>query len=628
MGLFGGSFTTGLASGLATSVGTAIKDDMERRETRLDKLRTFYETRQVQEQDRAKAEDKRTENHLTRLRNEAGIGAAEVVALYKGLGGTNDSLDNHFSTVDTNKTLGGTTFDYTDMLKNSGVDLSQYGNFTMQDALDNFRYEISAPDINYTEAPSMLSALGLKQDSDKVSASLTRDMQDLVPNVSRIDSGIKSMAMPEGFYSGTEQALKAKADRTEYDLKDRVGVANEAVQAAQNLIYKIKDSEKNLSPEEYEEQLAEANLALERATKRQKGAIKLAQTVSTMTNRADIISLPLRAGVYEKAKKALDDSIQFGGVGDKASAIIVEGDTFTTITGVEKKAGDELVGEDAAKYRAEKQYDYDYDLVANTLTDDAGEFVEGSAKLMMEDGLNLISNSVYLDYLKTIGKEDTTPPVVPAAIPKTIENIEENVTEILGQLDIPNMTFDEIEAKKADIIFNATRAVQTAAEDAAVRAQLKKIFAAKGLPVTEQPKIPSGDDPEESKIKAAQDAFRKEIEGDPVNYLVERINATGTFIPEEDSRRITKVFYNKIKRNNPSPLYGDYENEDAAKAEYNKVLENPAVIEALQNAWDRLPVKDKEDESILVQYSRRGVDVGKFGTLEYYKNKKPKSEQN
>ena len=32
MGLFGGSFTTGLASGLATSVGTAIKDDMERRE--------------------------------------------------------------------------------------------------------------------------------------------------------------------------------------------------------------------------------------------------------------------------------------------------------------------------------------------------------------------------------------------------------------------------------------------------------------------------------------------------------------------------------------------------------------------------------------------------------------------
>ena len=413
MGLFGGSFTTGLASGLATSVGTAIKDDMERRETRLDKLRTFYETRQVQEQDRAKAEDKRTENHLTRLRNEAGIGAAEVVALYKGLGGTNDSLDRHFSTVDTNKDLGGTTFDYTDMLKNSGVDLSQYGNFTMQDALDNFRYEISAPDINYTEAPSMLSALGLKQDSDKVSASLTRDMQDLVPNVSRIDSGIKSMAMPEGFYSGTEQALKAKADRTEYDLNDRVGVANEAVQAAQNLIYKIKDSEKNLSPEEYEEQLAEANLALERATKRQKGAIKLAQTVSTMTNRADIISLPLRAGVYEKAKKALDDSIQFGGVGDKASAIIVEGDTFTTITGVEKKAGDELMGEDAAKYRAEKQYDYDYDLVANTLTDDAGEFVEGSAKLMMEDGLNLISNSVYLDYLKTIGKEDTTPPVVP-----------------------------------------------------------------------------------------------------------------------------------------------------------------------------------------------------------------------
>ena len=196
MGLFGGSFTTGLASGLATSVGTAIKDDMERRETRLDKLRTFYETRQVQEQDRAKAEDKRTENHLTRLRNEAGIGAAEVVALYKGLGGTNDSLDRHFSTVDTNKDLGGTTFDYTDMLKNSGVDLSQYGNFTMQDALDNFRYEISAPDINYTEAPSMLSALGLKQDSDKVSASLTRDMQDLVPNVSRIDSGIKSMAMP------------------------------------------------------------------------------------------------------------------------------------------------------------------------------------------------------------------------------------------------------------------------------------------------------------------------------------------------------------------------------------------------------------------------------------------------
>ena len=331
MGLFGGSFTTGLASGLATSVGTAIKDDMERRENRLDKLRAFYETRQVQEQDRAKAEDKRTENHLTRLRNEAGIGAAEVVALYKGLGGTNDALDNHFSTVDTNKTFGG-TFSYTDMLKNSGIDLSQYGNFTMQNALDNFRYEISAPDINYTEAPSMLSALGLKQDSDKVSASLTRGMQDLVPNVSRIDSGIGSMAMPEGFYGQTMQAQIAKKDAMVLDIEKRVVFMQAAFSDAKDALSKVIENEDSLTGEAFKKAQEEAKRDLKKAEENLDADKDLYTWMkSTKLSAEELVSLTARRDGYRQEKDALlgAGGIDVKGEGMSTTARVMEEYKYT-----------------------------------------------------------------------------------------------------------------------------------------------------------------------------------------------------------------------------------------------------------------------------------------------------------
>jgi hypothetical protein len=402
MGLFGGSFATGLATGLATSVGETISDDRQRREARLDKLRTFYETRQVQEQDRAKAEDRRTQKHLERLKNETGAGAAEVVAVYKGLGGDNDSLDRHFSRVDANADLGG-TFDYTDMLKNSGVDFSQYGNFTMQDALDNFRYEISDVDAKFTESPSFLTAIGLGLDKDTVNKSLTQGIQDIVPSVSRKDSGIAAMAVPEGFYRQTMPAQKAQLDLIIKDSEERVNVAFDGVQKINKKIADLLKNKDTLSGEAYKLEAEKLDNELKEATKNyeaeQENNAKLnAQELSGK----EIVSLNLRVSSYDAAIRALDESIEFGGVGDTAEAKIADGDTFTTIKGLEKKAGDSITGEDATKYRAQKKYEYQYNMVENMLTDDDGNFVERSAMNMMDiqGGVGRIPYSVYIDFLK------------------------------------------------------------------------------------------------------------------------------------------------------------------------------------------------------------------------------------
>jgi len=413
MGLFGGSFTTGLASGLATSVGTALKDDMQRRENRLDKLRTFYETRQVQEQDKAKAEDKRTENHLTRLKNETGVGAAELVALFKGLGGTNDSLDNHFSTVDTNKNLGG-TFNYTDMLKNSGMDFSQYGNFTMQDAFDNFKYEISAPDINYTEAPSMLSALGLKQDSDKVSASLTGGMQDLVPNVSRKDSGIGSMAMPEGFYGQTIQGQEAQNKLIIKDAADRMGVVQDALMKAKEELTTVTENKNNLTGKEFADAAKQAERAIKKAQdsfNEEEKFYNLMQSAELSTK--EMVSLTARRDGYRQEKNALMGTagIDVRGDGMNTTARVLEEYTYTDSDGeqITLLAGAKIIGGAAIEYQANKLNEFNRKYTIENLVDSTGNFIENTARLMFTDtgGLGLIPYSTYANAISGIGEESS-----------------------------------------------------------------------------------------------------------------------------------------------------------------------------------------------------------------------------
>ena len=424
MGLFGGSFATGLATGLATSVGETISDDRERREARLDKLRTFYETRQVQEQDRAKAEDRRTQKHLERLQREAKVGAAESVAMYKGFGGTNDALDTYFGIVDRNKELGG-TMDYADMLKNSGVDFSQYGNFTTQDALDNLRYEISDVDAKFTESPNFLTAIGLGLDKDTVNKSLTQGIQDIVPSVSRKDSGIGSMAVPEGFYGQTMQAKQARLDSIVKESKKRVNVAFDGVQKINKQIADLLKNKDTLSVEDYKLEAEKLDNELKEATENYEAE----QANNAMLNAQElsgkeIVSLNLRVSSYDAAIRGLEKRIEFGGVGDTATAIIDDGDTFTTVTGEEKKAGDSLTGEDATKYRAQKEYEYQYNAVENMLTDDDGNFVERSAMNMMDiqGGVGRIPYSVYIDFLKNRNK-------------KADEGQPESLTAVIGGED-------------------------------------------------------------------------------------------------------------------------------------------------------------------------------------------------
>ena len=628
MGLFGGSFATGLASGLATSVGETISDDRSRREARLDKLRTFYETRQVQEQDRAKAEDDRTRKHLERLKREANVSAAEVVAMYKGIGGTNDALDNHFNIVDQNKALG-RTFDYTDMLKNSGMDFSQYGNFTMQDAFDNFKYEISDVDVNYKEAPGFLAAIGLGQDEDKISASITEGVRGLVPSVSRKDSGIGSMAVPEGFYGQTMMAEKAKRDTMILDIKERVVFMQDAFSDAKNALAKVEENEDNLTGEEFKNALKEAASNLKTAEENLEENKNLYKWMeSSKLSAEELVSLTARRDGYRQEKDALLGAagIDVKGDGMSTTARVMEEYKYTDPNGQEQVAteGTKISGAAAVEYKEKKLNEFNRKYTIENLVDSNGDFIERTARLMFTDtgGLGLIPYNTYTNVIKGMGVVDTdneTGAVVNETPVFTLEQAQEQIAD----LDIPSMTQEAKEAKKADIIFNATRGVKTPAEFEAVRKQLEEIFVATGLSKApdDKPAEPAEGAVELKDIDKAK-AIADEMINEPQKFLSGLIENKGRVLTNKEEETLRSQIRELYLEANPrasqmeagrfaSEVFKTYRASDQYTAQLQKDFDSLTQFEKI-NQWE--------------SYRERGVDTGYLGLTQEQAAERAKRE--
>ena len=71
MGLFSGSFSKGLVTGLATSVDKSLRNAMDKRDEEMSAARRFWQTRQVQKLDLKEEHDRRATKALDRLIREA-----------------------------------------------------------------------------------------------------------------------------------------------------------------------------------------------------------------------------------------------------------------------------------------------------------------------------------------------------------------------------------------------------------------------------------------------------------------------------------------------------------------------------------------------------------------------------
>jgi len=93
MGLFSGSFGTGLVTGLATSVDKSLRNAMDKRDEELSSARKFWQTRQAQKMDLAEQRDSRIKKSLNRLIDEMNGDAAAGLAAFKAAGATQIQLN-------------------------------------------------------------------------------------------------------------------------------------------------------------------------------------------------------------------------------------------------------------------------------------------------------------------------------------------------------------------------------------------------------------------------------------------------------------------------------------------------------------------------------------------------------
>ena len=115
MGLFSGSFGTGLVKGLATSVDKSLRDAMDKRDEEMSAARRFWQTRQAQKLDLKEAHDRRASKALDRFITEANGDVALGLAAYQAAGGSPDAAEAFIKRIDDTRAAKG-TFSLTDSL--------------------------------------------------------------------------------------------------------------------------------------------------------------------------------------------------------------------------------------------------------------------------------------------------------------------------------------------------------------------------------------------------------------------------------------------------------------------------------------------------------------------------------
>ncbi len=174
MGLFSGSFGTGLITGLASGVDKSLRAAMDKRDKELSAARTFWQQRQAQKMDLAEARDKRTNKALDRMIDEMGGDVAKGVAAFKAAGGDVDQVESFIAALDETRNVG-LEYNVQDKLKLDGVDLSQYGDLTREKAYKGFATEVKGVDIQMQDMSGLDKlGLGMKDMGKGISESINK----------------------------------------------------------------------------------------------------------------------------------------------------------------------------------------------------------------------------------------------------------------------------------------------------------------------------------------------------------------------------------------------------------------------------------------------------------------------
>lgn len=212
MGIFGGSFGTGLAKGLAEGTTRALQDAMDKREEELSTAQKYMMIRQQQKQEKADTEDARIKENLNRFIDEFNGDVARGLAAYKAAGGSADRAEAFFAEVDETRSSG-LDYNLMDKFKADNIDFSQYGDLTPEKAFASVRTEITPISVQMQDT-GLLSKVGLGRKD--MGADVSDAVNARIPSVER--EGIEGLVGGVLDRSGTISSIRAKNE-----LEDAVG---------------------------------------------------------------------------------------------------------------------------------------------------------------------------------------------------------------------------------------------------------------------------------------------------------------------------------------------------------------------------------------------------------------------
>ena len=349
MGLFSGSFGSGLVTGLATSVDKSLQDAMAKRDEEISSARKFWMTRQAQKMDLADEHDAKAEELLSRMIDEMNGDVAKGLAAYKAAGGNINSVQAFFDSVDNTRTAG-IDYNINEKLTLDGINLEDFADLTKEQAFGAIRQEVKPIDIQM-EDTGLMSKIGLGMKD--LGKGVSDDINTLIPSRER-------------------EAI----DGLSGAILDRTGTI-ENIQFKNDLLNSLPDLEKQIAANLHQQSkgmdlmgnpLDEAALL-----ELDKQHATLLEQWSTMLKlKADAQStggsLSEFSGMYKTRLVELEDEIAF--------KVNPEGIAMAT-----SPEGGQLIGDDALAYLRQRKDALKAEFVGSLLVDSSGNYVNRDAEI-------------------------------------------------------------------------------------------------------------------------------------------------------------------------------------------------------------------------------------------------------
>jgi len=395
MGLFSGSFGTGLVTGLATSVDKSLRNAMDKRDEELSSARKFWQTRQAQKMDLAEQRDSRIKKSLNRLIDEMNGDAAAGLAAFKAAGGDPDSVELFIKDLDETRAAG-LEYNLQDKLKLDGVDLSQFGDLTRERAFASVRTELSPVDIQMQDT-GLLANIGLgMKDMGK---GISEEVNKMIP--AREQEAIEGI-------TGAVLDRSGMITSERYKKEVMAAVPDMKTQMSANL-YQINNGKDLMGKDLTEADITK--LEMENAKLlTQIGGLAKAEAAATDSGP----TLSEISALYSKGLTQLQTDLGF------------EVNSSTGIMTIQGPEGQLLEGAEAQSYWKQQKDSWKSDFVQTSIFDGSGNYVSNDADFAARSlGLGDVATNVRASLVEA-APEDTPPPAASGSAsdkPKTTAEI-------------------------------------------------------------------------------------------------------------------------------------------------------------------------------------------------------------